>query len=162
MTIEVGTRLPEASLGRVGEKGPEAVSLTSLTKGKKTVIFGLPGAFTRTCSATHLPSFIRTAEAFRAKGVDHIVCFSVNDIFVMKLWDEQNKATEAGVELYADGDASLTKALGLEFSTPAIGFIDRCRRFSAYVEDGEVKVLHFETKAGVCDMTAGETLLADI
>lgn len=162
MTIEVGSNLPEASLSRVGEKGPEVVSLSSLTKGKKTVIFGLPGAFTRTCSATHLPSFIRTADAFRAKGVDHIICISVNDLFVMKAWDINAGASAAGVELLADQDASLTKALGLNFSTPQIGFFDRCKRFSAYVEDNKVKVLHFETKAGVCDLTAGETLLAEI
>lgn len=162
MTIAVGTKLPEASLGRVGEKGPEAVTLSELSRDKKLVIFGLPGAFTRTCSKTHLPSFIRTADAFRAKGIDHIVCFSVNDVFVMKAWDEASGAAAAGIELYADGNASLTKALGLDFSTPAIGFIDRCKRFSAYVENGEVKVLHFETQAGVCDLTAGETLLAEI
>jgi len=161
MTIAVGTKLPEASLGRVGEKGPEAVTLSELSKDKKLVIFGLPGAFTRTCSKTHLPSFIRTADAFRAKGVDHIVCFSVNDVFVMKAWDEASGAAAAGIELYADGDASLTKALGLDFSAPAIGFVDRCKRFSAYVENGEVKVLHFETQAGVCDFTAWETLLAE-
>lgn len=162
MTIEVGTNLPEANLAKVGENGPEFVKLSSLSAGKKLVIFGLPGAFTRTCSATHLPSFIRTADAFRAKGVDHIICISVNDIYVMKEWDKAQNAAAAGVELYADGDASLTKALGLAFSTPAIGFVDRCKRFSAYVEDGTVKVLHFENKAGVCDLTAGETLLAEI
>jgi len=162
MTIEVGAKLPEATLGRVGENGLEAVSLSSLTDGKKTVIFGLPGAFTRTCSAAHLPSFIRTADAFRAKGVDHIVCISVNDVYVMKSWDEAQGASKAGVELLADGSAELTKKLGLQFSTPAIGFVDRCKRFSAYVENGEVKVLHFETQAGACDLTAGETLLAEI
>jgi len=162
MTIDVGTKLPESNLGRFGAKGPEVVTLSSLTKGKKTVIFGLPGAFTRTCSATHLPSFMRTADAFRAKGVDHIVCFAVNDIFVMKAWDDASGAAKAGVELVADTDASLTKALGLDFSAPALGFIDRCKRFSAYVEDGTVKVLHIETDAGVCELTAGETLLADI
>ncbi|HBN30768.1 MAG TPA: peroxiredoxin [Rhodobacteraceae bacterium] len=162
MIIAVGTKLPEANLGRVGEKGPEAIALSSLSKGKKLVIFGLPGAFTSTCSKTHLPSFIRTADAFRAKGVDHIVCFSVNDVYVMKAWDDASGGGAAGIELYADGDASLTKALGLDFSAPAVGFIDRCKRFSAYVVDGEVKILHFETQAGVCDFTAGETLLAEI
>jgi len=162
MTIEVGTKLPEASLGKFGDNGPEQVSLSSLSAGKKLVLFGLPGAFTRTCSATHLPSFIRTADAFRAKGVDHIVCMSVNDIFVMKAWDDAQGAAAAGVELYADTDASLTKALGLDFSMPAMGFIDRCKRFAAYIDNGKVKVLHFETNAGVCDLTAGETLLADI
>ena len=162
MSIQVGNTLPEANLGRFGADGPETVTLSSLSAGKKLVIFGLPGAFTRTCSATHLPSFIRTADAFRAKGVDHIVCVSVNDIFVMKAWDDTSGASKAGVTLLADGNASLTKALGLEFSAHDLGFVDRCKRFSAYVEDGVIKVLHTETEKGVCDLTAGETLLADL
>lgn len=162
MTISTGDSLPDATLSRFGENGLESVSLQSLTKGKKVVILGLPGAFTRTCSATHLPSFIRTADAFRAKGVDHIICISVNDPFVMHAWDVDQGASEAGVDLLADGDASLTKALGLEFSAAQVGFIDRCKRFSAYAEDGVVKVLCFEEEAGVCDLTAGETLLEQI
>jgi peroxiredoxin len=160
--ITVGDTLPEATLTRVGEKGPEPVKVSDLTTGKKLAVFGLPGAFTRTCSAAHLPSFIRTAEQFRAKGVDHIVCVSVNDPFVMKAWDDQHGAAAAGVELLADGMAELTKAMGLEFSAPAIGFVDRCKRFSAYVEDGVVKSLNLETEAGACDLTAGETLLEQI
>jgi peroxiredoxin len=160
--ISTGDRLPEATLTRVGEKGPEAVTTGDLTRGKKLVLFGLPGAFTRTCSAAHLPSFIRTAPAFRAKGVDHIVCMSVNDPFVMKAWDNAQGASPAGVELLADPAAELTKALGLEFTAPPAGFFDRCKRFSAYVEDGVVKALNFETAAGACDLTAGETLLEQI
>jgi len=162
MTISVGDRLPEATLTRFGSKGPEAVKVSELTTGKKVALFGLPGAFTRTCSAAHLPSFIRTAEQFRAKGIDHVVCISVNDPFVMKAWDDAQGASAAGVELLADGVAELTKAMGLAFSAPAIGFVDRCKRFSAYVEDGVVKSLNYETAAGVCDLTAGETLLNQI
>lgn len=159
MTIAVGDKLPGATLSRFGDKGPEMVELSSLTEGKKIVLFGLPGAFTRTCSATHLPSFVRMASQIKAQGVDHIVCISVNDPFVMRAWDDAHGAAAAGVELLADGDASLTKALGLDFTNAALGFIDRCKRFSAFVDDGEVKILKFEDKAGVCEMTAGETML---
>ncbi len=162
MTISVGDKLPDATLGFIGETGPETVSLSSLSAGQSLVIFGLPGAFTRTCSATHLPSFIRSSEAFRTKGVDHIVCLSVNDPFVMKAWDEATGASIAGIKMLADGDSTFTRAAGLEFSAPALGFINRCKRFSAHVEDGRIKVLNFETQAGVCDLTAGETLLAQI
>ena len=149
-------------MSRVGEAGVEFVPLADLTKGKKVALFGLPGAFTRTCSAAHLPSFIRTADQLRAKGVDHILCISVNDPFVMRAWDKDQGASDAGVELLADGDASLTKAMGLAFSAPNVGFIDRCLRFSAYVEDGVVKSLNLETERGVCNFTAGETMLEQL
>jgi len=162
MTIATGDRMPEGTLVRMTGDGPETVQLADLHAGKKLVLFGLPGAFTRTCSAAHLPGFIRNAEAFRAKGVDHIVCMSVNDPFVMQAWDDAQGAAAAGVELFTDGDSSVTKALGLAFSAPALGFIDRCKRFSAYIEDGTVKVLNFETESGTCDLTAAETLLAQI
>ncbi len=162
MTIAVGDTLPDGTLVRIGENGPETVSLADLSAGKKLVLFGLPGAFTRTCSSAHLPGFVRNADAFRAKGVDHIVCMSVNDPFVMQAWDDVQGAAKAGVELLADGDSSVTKALDLAFSAPALGFIDRCKRFSAYIEDGTIKVLNFETEAGTCDLTAAESLLAQI
>ncbi len=162
MAISVGDRFPDASFCYLNDDGLETVTLESLSKGRKLVLFGLPGAFTRTCSATHLPSFIRTAAQFRQKGVDHIVCVSVNDPFVMKAWAVSSGATDAGIMMLADADASFTKAAGLEFSTPQLGFIDRCKRFSAYVEDGEIRVLNFETQAGVCDISSGETLLEQI
>ncbi len=162
MTLSTGDQLPDATLSRIGDAGPEQVSISGLARGKRLVLFGLPGAFTRTCSATHLPSFIRTAAAFRAKGIDHVVCISVNDPFVMKAWDEAMGASGAGIDMLADADAGFTKAAGFDFTIPALGFIDRCKRFSAYAEDGVVKVLNFETEAGVCNLTAGETLLARI
>jgi len=162
MTISTGDRLPDVTLSKIGDTGPETVSLAELSKGKKLVIFGLPGAFTRTCSSTHVPSFIRTAEAFRAKGVDHIVCVSVNDPFVMQAWDEATGASKAGVELLADGNAAFTKAAGLDFTVAPLGFIDRCKRFSAFVEDGVVKVFNIEKVNSTCDLSAGETLLAQI
>jgi len=162
MVLSVGDTLPQASFSRFTGTGLEAVSLKDLANDQKLVIFGLPGAFTRTCSATHLPSFIRTADAFRAKGVDHIVCVSVNDPFVMKAWDDASGASDAGVELLADGDSSFTKAIGLEFTVAPTGFINRCKRFSAYVENGVVKILNLETTSGECDISAGQTLLDQI
>jgi cytochrome c peroxidase len=162
MTIKPGDTLPDATFSKIGAKGPEMVSLSDLSQGKKLVLFGLPGAFTRTCSAAHLPSFIRTADALRAKGVDHIVCVSVNDPFVMKAWDDASGAAEAGIELLADGDAAFTKAIGMAFSAPQIGFIDRSKRYSAYIENGVVKVLNPEPEGGGCEISAGETLLEQI
>ncbi len=162
MTISVGEKLPEAQLGRMGDEGPELVALNSLTKGRKVVIFGLPGAFSRTCSASHLPSFMRCAQEFAEKGVEEIICLSVNDPFVMAAWDAASGAGEAGVTLLADAGSEFTKAIGMEFSVPAIGFYDRSQRFAMLVDDGVVTVLQTEEKPGVCELTVGETLLAAI
>ena len=157
--LSVGDKIPEATLSRMGDKGPEGVALSSFTKGKKVAIFGLPGAFTGTCSMAHLPSFMRTAEALKAKGVDHIICISVNDPFVMQAWDQAHGAGTAGIEMLADPASEFTKAAGLAFSVPPIGFVDRCQRISALVDDGEVKIMNVEEQAGVCNISAGETLL---
>lgn len=160
--IAVGAKIPDATLSRMGAKGPEGVALSSFTKGKKVALFGLPGAFTGTCSTQHLPSFMRNAEALKAKGVDHIICVSVNDPFVMKAWDDAHGAAAAGLEMLADPASSFTKGMGLEFSVPPIGFVDRSKRYSAYIVDGEVKSLNIDEEAGVCNMSAGETLLEQI
>ncbi|MFQ5438632.1 MAG: peroxiredoxin, partial [Paracoccaceae bacterium] len=150
MTISAGDRLPDANLSRIGPQGPEHIALSSLSGGRKLVLFGLPGAFTRTCTAAHLPSFMRTAAAFREKGIDHVVCLAVNDPFVMHAWDEAMGASAAGIEMLADGASTFAKAAGLAFSMPALGFIDRCARFSALVDDGVVKILNLEEKSGTC------------
>ncbi|MDE3079720.1 MAG: peroxiredoxin [Paracoccaceae bacterium] len=162
MTISVGDRLPEATLVRLGPNGPEAVEVSSLTKGRKVVIFGLPGAYTGTCTTSHVPSFIRTKAQFDAKGVDEIICLSVNDPFVMGAWGESTGATKAGISMLGDATAAFTKAMGMEFSAPAVGLIDRSKRYAMYVEDGEVKVLHAEESPGVCDLSGGESMLAAI
>ncbi|CUH51014.1 peroxiredoxin [Shimia marina] len=159
MTISVGDTLPAGTLMKVGENGPEPVSIESLSKGKKIVLFGLPGAFTSTCSSAHLPSFMRTAEAFKDKGVEDIICLSVNDPFVMDAWDKDTKASEAGVSLLADPNGDVTVAMGLEFNVPEIGFNNRSQRYSALIEDGVVKVLNLEESPGACEISAGETLL---
>ena len=162
MTIQVGDRIPSATL--IQQTGDEVqnVEISERIAGKSVVLFGLPGAYTSICSAAHLPSFIRSAEAFRAKGVDEIICVSVNDARVMNKWGKDTGAEDAGIVMLADWDSELTKKLGLEFSVPAIGFKDRMTRVAMFVEDGEVKVLNFEEDHGVCNMTAGETLLDQI
>jgi cytochrome c peroxidase len=162
MTITTGDRLPEADLIRMGDEGPEAVSLADLTAGKTIAIFAVPGAYTPTCSAAHVPSFIRTKDAFAAKGVDTIVCVSVNDPFVMKAWGETTGATEAGLHMLADADGSFTKAIGLSFDAPPAGLIGRSRRYAMLVEDGTVKALHVEESPGVCDVSGGESLLKEL
>jgi peroxiredoxin len=162
MSISVGAVLPEAKLLQMGANGPEAVDLAAKLKGRKVVIFGLPGAYTGTCSSAHVPSFIRTKAQFDAKGVDEIICVSVNDPFVMKAWGEATGATAAGITMLGDADSSFTKAVGMNFSAPAVGLTDRSRRYALYAEDGVVKVLHAEENAGTCDISGGESMLKAI
>ncbi|AKO98236.1 MAG: peroxiredoxin [Marinovum algicola] len=162
MTISSGDTLPTATLLRIGADGPETVDLGARLKGRKTVIFGLPGAFTRTCSSAHVPSFIRTRAAFEAKGVQDIICVSVNDPFVMHAWGESSGANAAGLSFLADSGAEFTKAIGMNFTAPAVGFFDRSVRYALYAEDGVVQVLHREESPGVCEASAGEALLAAI
>jgi peroxiredoxin len=159
MAIKKGDTLPDATFLVMGDEGPATVDLAEKLKGRKVVLFGLPGAFTRTCSAAHVPSFIRTKDAFAEKGVDEIICVAVNDPFVMKAWAENTGAEDAGLTMLADGDASFTKAIGMEFTAPPVGFYDRCKRFSMLVEDGVVTILNEEEAAGECSISAGETLL---
>ena len=159
MTVKVGDKLPSINMlhSQNGEVTP--VNIADRAAGRRIVLFGLPGAYTSICSAAHLPSFIRTAQAFKAKGIDEIFCVSVNDSRVMEHWDKNAGAGDAGITMLADWDAEFTKALGLDFTVPAIGFKDRMTRCSMLVEDGEVKVLQFEEDNGTCNLTAGETLL---
>jgi peroxiredoxin len=159
MTLSVGERLPDATLVRMGDEGPELVELRDLLKGRKVVVFGLPGAFTGPCSTIHLPSFIRTAEDFRARGIDEIVCVAVNDPFVLKAWSDASGAGAAGITLLGDPDAALTKALGMEFTAPPLGLYERSNRYALVVEDGVIAVANVDEPA-TCKISVGEELLA--
>ena len=159
MTIDVGDRLPETTVLKMGADGPEEQNIGDITKGRKVVIFAVPGAFTPTCHLSHVPSFIRTKDALAAKGVDQIVCISVNDPFVMGAWGEATGADAAGITMLADAESAFTNALGLGFSAPPAGLINRSLRYSMLVEDGVVKILNVEEDAGVCGVSAGEAIL---
>lgn len=159
MPIQIGDTLPDANLLMIGAEGPETVAMSDKVKGRKVVIFGLPGAYTGTCTTAHVPSFIRTKDQLAAKGVDEIICVSVNDPFVMQAWGDSTGATEAGITLLGDADASFSKAIGMNFTAPPVGFFDRSKRYSMLVEDGVVKQLNEEPGPGLCDISAGETIL---
>lgn len=160
MTITTGDALPDATLTRLGADGPEQVSLADLTKGRKVVIFAVPGAFTPTCHSAHVPSFIRTKDDFTAKGVDEIICISVNDPFVMKAWGEATGATAAGLSLLSDGTGAYTAEIGMNFDAPPVGLMGRSKRYAMLVDDGIVKVLHAEDSPGTCEISGGEAMLA--
>jgi len=157
--ISVGEKLPKANLVQMGPAGPEPISIADLTKGRKVAIFAVPGAYTPTCSSAHVPSFIRTKDQFAAKGVDDIICVSVNDPFVMAAWGNETGATQAGITMLADAECSLTEAIGMRFDAAPAGLISRSLRYAMLVEDGEVKILQMEQGPGVCELTAGEGLL---
>jgi len=166
MTIQIGDRLPEGTLQEFIDVategcalGPNTFNVSDLVKGKTIAIFGLPGAFTPTCSAQHLPGYIKLADQLKAKGVDEIWCISVNDAFVMGAWGRDQKATGI-VRMMADGSAAYTKALGLEFDLVAKGFGVRSKRYSMLVQDGVVKQLNVES--GGFDVSSAETLLKQL
>jgi peroxiredoxin len=167
MTIKVGDRLPAGTLSEFIEVetegctiGPNQFKVDDLTKGKKVVIFGLPGAFTPTCSAQHVPSYVKHYDELKAKGVDDILCLSVNDAFVMGAWAKDQHAA-GKVRMMGDGSAAYTKALGLELDLTARGMGVRCQRFSALIEDGVVKALNIEAP-GKFEVSGAETMLKQL
>lgn len=142
MTIEIGQTIPSADVKVVANGEVNDVNTAEYFAKGKTVVFGLPGAFTPTCSAAHLPGYVVHADEFKAKGVDRIVCLSVNDAFVMKAWAEASNAE--AIEMLADGNATFSKALGLDFDVSAAGMGTRCKRFAAIIEAGKVTHLFVE------------------
>ena len=143
MTIAVGEKLPEATLVEMTGDGPAPRTTAEIFGGRKVALFSVPGAFTPTCSAKHLPGFIQQADSFKAKGVDEIICIAVNDAFVMGAWGKAQNA-DGKVSMLADGNGDFSTALGLEMDAKAYGMGVRGQRFSMIVEDGEVKVLNVE------------------
>lgn len=156
--IKVGDKVPEGTLKRLGENGIEDVPTKELFSGRKVVLFGVPGAFTPTCSKQHLPGYVQKADAFREKGVSTIACMAVNDPFVMKAWGESESANNK-VLLLSDGNAELTKAMGLEFDGSGAGLGTRSKRFAMLVDDGVVKALEVEDSPGVVERSGAEKLL---
>ncbi|MDW3182829.1 MULTISPECIES: peroxiredoxin [unclassified Roseobacter] len=162
MTISQGDQLPDATLMELGAEGPAPVSLSDKVKGRKVVIFAVPGAYTPTCHSAHVPSFVRTKDQFDAKGVDEIICVSVNDPFVMKSWGEATGAAAAGITMLGDADSSFTKAIGMDFDAPPAGLMGRSKRYAMLVDDGKVTLFQPEESPGMCEVSAGEALLENM
>jgi peroxiredoxin len=167
MTIKVGDRVPDATLTEFIEVetagctvGPNNFQVADLVKGKKILMFALPGAFTPTCSAKHVPSYVEHAAAIKAKGVDEVWCVAVNDAFVMGAWGREQKVGTK-VRMMGDGAAQWTKALGLELDLTARGMGVRSQRYAAYSVDGVVKVLHIEA-AGKYEVSDAASMIKAI
>jgi peroxiredoxin (alkyl hydroperoxide reductase subunit C) len=160
MSVQVGDSIPSMKLMTATADGPKEVSTDDLFKGKKVVMFAVPGAFTPTCSAKHLPGFVQNAEAMKAKGVDSVICVAVNDAFVLGAWSKEQGAGDKVVML-ADGSAALTKALGLELDLTARGLGVRSQRYALVAEDGKVTHLAVEAPGGF-EVSKAESILAAI
>src|SRR6185437_3260640 len=147
MTIKVGDTIPSMKLMMATPEGPKETSTDDIFKGKKVVLFAVPGAFTPTCSAKHLPGFVQNAEAIKSKGVDTIACIAVNDAFVMGAWGKE-QGTSGKITMLADGSANFAKALGLELDVTGRGMGVRSQRYALVAEDGKVTHLGIEAPGG--------------
>ena len=159
MTISVGDKLPDVKLVKATENGPEQVSSADYFKGKKVALFSVPGAYTPTCSAKHLPGYVEKSGELKAKGVDEIACTAVNDAFVMGAWKKENAADD--VTMLADGNGDFAEAVGLTMDGSGFGMGKRGQRFSMIVDDGVVKELNVE-QPGEFQVSSAEHMLSQL
>jgi peroxiredoxin len=160
MTIKVGDKVPSATFMEMRDGKPTPVSSDSLFAGKRVALFALPGAFTPTCSAKHVPGFVQNEAALKAKGIDTIACVSVNDAFVMGAWGKDQKS-EGKVRMLADGNGDFTRAMGLEMDGTKFGMGKRSQRYAMVVDNGVVKSLNVE-QPGAFEVSSAEYMLADL
>ncbi len=160
MTIKVGDRLPDGTFRVMKDGKPADLTVAELTKGKKVALFAVPGAFTPTCSAKHLPSYKEKAAELRGKGIDAIACVSVNDVFVMNAWGKDQQVGD-DVIMLADGNGAFAKAIGLEMDGSGFGMGQRSKRYSMIVEDGVVKQLNVEAP-GEFKVSAADYMLGQL
>ena len=160
MAIKIGDTIPSGKFGIMTEAGPGAISTDELFSGKRVAIFSVPGAFTPTCSAKHVPGFVANAAALKAKGIDNIGCFSVNDVFVMHAWGLDQGAGET-VKMLADGNGEFTRAVGMELDATGSGMGHRSKRFSMVVNDGVIEKLFVEAP-GAFEVSSAEHMLENL
>jgi glutaredoxin/glutathione-dependent peroxiredoxin len=159
MSIKVGDRLPEASFVTMTTDGPAKRSVSEVFKGRRVVLFAVPGAFTPTCHLKHMPGFVVQAEAFKARGIDTIACVAVNDIHVLTAWAKASGA-DGKILFLADGNGDFTKAIGMELDASGFGMGLRSKRYAMLVEDRLVNAMHLEAQPGMAEESSAEKLLA--
>jgi peroxiredoxin len=158
MTIQTGEQIPAIDLSVMGKEGPQKINLGELCQGKKVVLFAVPGAFTPGCSMTHLPGFVVHADTIKAKGVDEIICTSVNDAFVMGAWGENQNAN--AIIMAADGNGELAKALGLNLDASAWGMGERSQRYAMVIDNGTVSYLGVDESS--IEASSADIILAQL
>lgn len=159
MTINEGEHLPDVSLFRIGGEPEDTIRLRERAAGRTVLIFGVPGAFTGTCSNVHVPDVLTHADDIRARGVDEIICLAVNDPFVLDAWAKSTGLTESSITLVGDCDGSFVRATGLAFDAPAVGLAGRSKRFLMLAKDGIVSTIKVEDSPGECTITRGSAAL---
>ena len=162
MKISVGQKMPNSTLSYFGPDGVSQIELIDLLKGKKVVIFALPGAFTNTCSSKHLPGFIEKSARIKKEGVDEIICISVNDPFVMSKWGETTGAIDVGIKMLADPASDFIKSIGTEFTVPPIGFFNRSKRCAFIVENQKIVYAYLDDASGVVTGSSAEAILLNL
>jgi peroxiredoxin len=160
MSIQVGDRLPSATLTTMTAEGPKPLTTGELCEGKKVVLFAVPGAFTPTCSVQHLPGYVENAQSFKDKGVDTVACVSVNDPFVMGAWGKDREVGE-DLMMLSDGNGDFTAAIGLEMDGSGFGLGTRSQRYAMIIDDGVVSTLNVESGPGL-DVSSAETILSEL
>jgi len=158
MTLKIGDKLPDFSFGTPSIEGPTKISSGELFDGKKAVLFGVPGAFTPTCHANHLPGYVEQSDALKAAGVEQIAVVAVNDVFVMQAWQDASKGAD-DIAFLADGSADFAKQTGLELDLGEFGLGTRIQRFSMLLEDGVIQAINFESNPGAADETGADAML---
>lgn len=161
MTIEVGDELPEASFTYMSSDGPAKMTTSELCDGKKVVLFAVPGAFTPTCHANHLPGFLEHIDDIKERGVDEVAVTAVNDVFVINAWSEVSKA-KGKITFLSDSGAEFAKAIGMDIDLSAAGLGLRSRRYSMIVEDGKVTSLNIEESPGQAEKSSAATILQQL
>ncbi|MEK0084679.1 peroxiredoxin [Benzoatithermus flavus] len=159
MPIAVGDKLPDATFKVKTPEGLKDVTTKELTAGKRVILFAVPGAFTPTCHAKHLPSYLEHLDVLKAKGIDTVACVSVNDAFVLDAWAKQSGVGDK-ILMLADGNGTFTKAIGLDFDGSGFGLGTRSKRYAMLVEDGVVKALNVEESPGVMEVSGADKMLA--
>jgi peroxiredoxin len=160
MKISIGNKIPDARLIMSGSNGSEQVFLSNFTKDKKTILIGMPGAFTPTCSNDHLPGLIRNVNNFLEMGINEILCLVSNDIHVINEWGRQTGAFNAGIKILGDPNSEFIKKSGLEFSAPDVGLLNRMQRVFLYIDNQIIKHIQLEEKRGSCNLTSGDNIFS--
>jgi len=162
MSLSLGDKLPSTVFAKLVDGEVTHIKADDLIKDKKVVIFGLPGAYTGTCTSAHVPSFMRVADDLKATGIDNIICLATNDPWVMDAWAKSTGGEAAGLTFLCDLESKFTAGIDMLLDAPAVGFHARSKRYAMYAENGIVKAYNPEAQPGVCEISGGETLLAQI